>query len=198
MTGNSTKTKILNSLVQILETTPLEKVSVTDVARAAKVSRQTFYYHFPGLYEIFDWYIQKNIRYRDGVGSGINAPSPAVCVIDLCTVFEANRNLVMEFRRVFYEKFAMKVRCYILKAVHDNLVSIFPDHVDKEDLMVLVRFLGDGYVGVITRWFNADMKIDIREVFKGVFGALAIGVPADILGKAIANIDSESFSSHLS
>ena len=191
MSSGATKAKIYDALIRIMETVPLEKISVSDVAREAKVSRQTFYYHFDGMYDIFDWQVTRSLTHPDGKGSGIHAPSPSVCVIDLCEYFKANRDIVMEFRRVFYDKFAMKVRCYLFKVVYDCLIYLFPPDVNKNDLNVLVRFLGDGYVGVITRWFKADMTIDIREVFKGVYAAMSLGtsVDIDIVRKALENID---------
>ncbi len=193
MRSELTKQKIMKALMALMKTTPLDKISVSDIAKKAKVSRQTFYYHFSCMYDIFDWFMKNSIPHPNGIGTGVNAPSPSVCVVELCGVFKANREFVLEYRRVYRDDFADRIRCFIAKAVHDNLHYVFPGSVSKGDLDVLTRFVTDGFVGVITRWFKSDMQIDIKEVFRGINTALTIGVPDDVLGKVIANIPSESF-----
>ena len=189
MSSDATKNKIVKALTELIKTTPLEKVSVSDVAKKANVSRQTFYYHFTSMFDIFDWFIRTHCRHPNGANSGIHAASPAVCIIDLCELFKANREIVLEFRRVYYEEFSGKVRCYIMRAVHEVLVYVFPDNVNKDDLEALARFFTDAYVGVITRWFKADMSYDVGKTYRGIYSALEVAVGADILKKAVDNID---------
>lgn len=189
MRSDNTKQKIFNALAELMKTEPLDKITVSDIAKKAKISRQTFYYHFSTIYSIFDWFILKEIPYSgNGEGSGIYAPSPAVCVAELCTCFEKNKDIVLEFRRVFYDEYAQNVRCYLGRIIHANLEYLFPPTVDRNDLDVFTRFMIDGYTGVITRWFKSDMQIDIREVFRGIYTTLAKGVSTDPFGKAVHNI----------
>ncbi len=188
MRSDNTKQKIFNALSELMKTEPLDKITVSDIAKKAKISRQTFYYHFSTIYSIFDWFILKEIPYpEDGKGSGIYAPSPAVCVAELCTCFEKNKDIVLEFRRVYYDEYAQNVRCYLGRIIYANLEYIFPPSVDRKDLDIFTRFMIDGYTGVITRWFKSDMQVDIREVFRGMYQTLAQGVSTDPFGKAVNN-----------
>ena len=44
--ANRTKYELAASLSELLNTTPMDKITVGDIAQKANVSRQTFYYHF--------------------------------------------------------------------------------------------------------------------------------------------------------
>ena len=52
---NQTKQKLADSLRSILETKPLDKVTINDLTDACGVNRQTFYYHFHDIYDLIDW-----------------------------------------------------------------------------------------------------------------------------------------------
>ena len=50
-----TKEIILNALLQLLESNELDKITVTDLVEKCKISRQTFYYHFEDLSQLYQW-----------------------------------------------------------------------------------------------------------------------------------------------
>ena len=46
------KTLIKNSLIELLKTKPLEKVTVTDIVNNADINRGTFYAHYTDICEL--------------------------------------------------------------------------------------------------------------------------------------------------
>lgn len=56
--SNKTKQLLAQSLKELMETTPLEKISVNDIVEHAGVGRNTFYYHFQDKYDLVNWYFQ--------------------------------------------------------------------------------------------------------------------------------------------
>ena len=46
MRTTDAKDKVADALESLLSTDPVDKISVSTVANAAEISRQTFYYHF--------------------------------------------------------------------------------------------------------------------------------------------------------
>lgn len=50
-----TKETILNALLELLEDNELDKITVTDLVEKCQISRQTFYYHFEDLTQLYEW-----------------------------------------------------------------------------------------------------------------------------------------------
>ena len=52
--SNQTKRLLAQSLMDLMMTTPLEKISVNDIVDHAGVGRNTFYYHFDDIYSLIE------------------------------------------------------------------------------------------------------------------------------------------------
>ena len=59
--SNQTKRLLAQSLMDLMTTTPLEKISVNDIVDHAGVGRNTFYYHFEDKYDLVNWYFQSGV-----------------------------------------------------------------------------------------------------------------------------------------
>ena len=53
--SNQTKRLLAQSLMDLMTTTPLEKISVNDIVDHAGVGRNTFYYHFEDIPDLIHW-----------------------------------------------------------------------------------------------------------------------------------------------
>ena len=60
MKGTRTKRKLADALKDLLETRPLERVRVHHLTDRCEIHRQTFYYHFADVYQLFDWSVQED------------------------------------------------------------------------------------------------------------------------------------------
>ena len=60
--ANATKHALAGALLELLNTTTLDNITVKDIVERAQVSRQTFYYHFGDVYQLLDWAFQRAIR----------------------------------------------------------------------------------------------------------------------------------------
>jgi AcrR family transcriptional regulator len=54
-TKMDTKNKLADALEQLMETKPLDSIFVTEIARKAQVSKQTFYHHFEDKYALMEF-----------------------------------------------------------------------------------------------------------------------------------------------
>ena len=57
--GYETKEAIIGICLDLMHDTSPEDINVSDIAEAAALSRQTFYYHFHSVYDILPWIICK-------------------------------------------------------------------------------------------------------------------------------------------
>ena len=58
--GTRTKRKLADALKDLLETRPLERVRVHHLTDLCEIHRQTFYYHFADVYQLFDSSVQED------------------------------------------------------------------------------------------------------------------------------------------
>lgn len=52
---NRTKQELAQSLKTLMQTMPLERISVGDIVECAGLGRNTFYYHFQDKYDLVNW-----------------------------------------------------------------------------------------------------------------------------------------------
>ena len=53
------KDKIKDAFLEMLETTPIEKIKVKDIAEKCHISRQTFYYHYYDIFSILKYIFEQ-------------------------------------------------------------------------------------------------------------------------------------------
>ena len=54
-----TKNDLDNALRQILEHKPLDQIRIRELTTLCGIRRQSFYYHFPDVWALFDWSLQQ-------------------------------------------------------------------------------------------------------------------------------------------
>ena len=53
--AQTTKKALAASLKHLLLQKPLNKITISDIARDCGINRMTFYYHFKDIYDLVEW-----------------------------------------------------------------------------------------------------------------------------------------------
>ena len=61
-TGSRTKNDLDQALRRLLEERPLEQIRIRELTALCGIRRQSFYYHFPDVYALFDWSLEQEKR----------------------------------------------------------------------------------------------------------------------------------------
>ena len=56
---NRTKYRLDGALRQLLERKPLDQIRIRELTELCGIRRQSFYYHFPDVYALFQWSLQQ-------------------------------------------------------------------------------------------------------------------------------------------
>ena len=51
----------MRSVEALLKKSPLDSITVTAITKEAKVSRQTFYFHFDNVFDVYKWAVSFNL-----------------------------------------------------------------------------------------------------------------------------------------
>jgi AcrR family transcriptional regulator len=58
--NDRTKNALASALARAMEKKPIQKISVQELADACGIRRQTFYYHFPDVYALLEWTLERD------------------------------------------------------------------------------------------------------------------------------------------
>ncbi len=171
-----TRKAIMNSLLELLKTKSIDKVTVKDICDASEINRNTFYYNYKDIYDvlnsIFTQAIEENLRDVAEGGSFyeeyIKAASLLVQYRDVVIhVYNSkNRDIVTNYlERVTAEI----VKGYIARKSEGQNIS------DK-DLEFISYFYSYAIIGSTYKWIESGMKAD----FKHFIGKIADSIDATL------------------
>lgn len=160
-----TKRKIAAALKELMQTTPFEKITVSDISNKCEMHRQTFYYHFQDRYELLDW-----LLYNEIISKLVDNFSYETMEENFLAIFNTMYN-----DKKFYQN-AVKINMgdvysYLSKVATNQFEKIINDIIKKNNLNTLnnnhtavAEFFGFGLGGVIISWISKGMKETPEEM----------------------------------
>lgn len=169
-----TKKAIMQCFIQMLNESPMDKISVVDIAERCGINRNTFYYYYCDIYalvkELFTMEAQRI------------AEKNLTCETWQEVCLEA-LEFVRENRRAVYHLFHSNHRDlleeYLYDVTHLEMVNFVRREakgmsVREEDVNSLALFYTSAIVGLVTRWMLEGMKADVESVLNNI-GRLIAG-----------------------
>ena len=159
--SNQTKRLLAQSLMDLMTTTPLEKISVNDIVDHAGVGRNTFYYHFEDKYDLVNWYFQSGVTQflveRSAYASW-NA------------LLEAVEDYLLENKVFYCNALAYTGQNSLQEYVFEYLCSIFRQRAKEmmptatpDQCLNVGRFYAGALMGVLIPWALGGMKTRIMR-----------------------------------
>jgi len=153
----STKHALAAALKKMMETKPLDKITVKDLVELCGVNRQTFYYHFDDVYDLLNWIFEED----------------ASRTLPKTIVYEAWKQNVIQwfdylcdnfsfFLNVYNSNSRMYMMHYLYKCVK-TCIGGFADivsrgiNIDRQDYDFVIDFYTNGILGLISQWLNNGM-----------------------------------------
>ena len=157
MKRTDSKKKIAKAFEKLLKDRPLEKVTVGAVSDLAGISRQTFYYHFDNIYEVYVYIIKSSMKHYG------KKRTIFVSVTEVCQSFTKYSEMTYAFLRIGYRHQMMDtLRDSLQLVLETNMKGRFADGEVPDYIPSLARFISEGYCGTIRDWIDAGMEYDIE------------------------------------
>lgn len=173
-----TKQKLASTLIDLMQTKPIDEISVLSITSACKVNRQTFYYHFLNIYDLLTYiFLNEKIEGVNNAKSNLEALEIVLEYVSnnynlfKNTSLSAGKDLLIEFFfNIFYN-----VSIKSLNNVYLNKRLI------DEDIKFIARFLGSGYSNIITNYINSEEEdysslLKKAKDFFSKYEAVSLGV----------------------
>lgn len=175
------KERLENAFWELLSEREYNKITVTDIVRAADVNRNSFYYHFSGLPELADSAILHAVE---------NTPMPGVPGRDFDPDVEWRKHVTALLRDP--EQRQRLDRLALLAGPHSSpelvsslkefgrltMISVLGLDADNLDLKtdLMLDFTVGGMLAVLQRWPKLHEKLPLDTVFNEDVAVLAAGM----------------------
>ena len=169
-----TKKAIMQCFIQMLNESPMDKISVVDIAERCGINRNTFYYYYCDIYAL--------VKELFTIEAQRIAEKELSCATWQEVCLEA-LEFVRENRRAVYHLFHSNHRDlleeYLYDVAHLEMVNFVRREaegmpVKEEDINSLALFYTSALVGLVTRWMLEGMKADVESILENI-GRLITG-----------------------
>lgn len=169
-----TKKAIMQCFIQMLNESPMDKISVVDIAERCGINRNTFYYYYCDIYAL--------VKELFTIEAQHIAEKELSCATWQEVCLEA-LEFVRENRRAVYHLFHSNHRDlleeYLYDVAHLEMVNFVRREaegmpVKEEDINSLALFYTSALVGLVTRWMLEGMKADVESILDNI-GRLITG-----------------------
>ena len=171
-----TKKAIMLSLLELLKTKSIDKVTVKDICDECEINRNTFYYYYKDIYDvlnsIFMQEIEENLRDVAKDGSFYEKYSKAASLLAqykdvVIHVYNSkNRDIITNY----LEKMTAEVlKSYIARKSEGQNIS-------EKDLEFMSYFYGYAIIGSTYKWIESGMQAD----FEHFIGKIAESIDATL------------------
>ncbi len=174
-----TKLMLLQALTKLLQTKPIQEITVTQLCQESNINRTTFYLHYQDAYDMLDKIQQEfydnlmehmqNIAF-DGNATGMEIPQFLVEILkylrehaDICSIVVGDNG---------DDSFIMRLM-NIARAKSMSEYSQMYQMASAEDIEVFYTYVSYGCLGVLKNWFATNMAQPPEEL-ASVMGRLII------------------------
>ena len=159
--AQTTKKRIMEGFLQLLEQRPLDKISVVDVADHCGINRNTFYYHFADIPTLLQEIITEEAE-------SIIENYPTLDSIEQCLEVALqfaikNKRAVLHIynsvSRHVYEQYLMQVCDYVITTYCNTLFS--DKKLSDADKTLIISLYKCTCFGIVIDWMANGMRADI-------------------------------------
>lgn len=153
-----TKHAIANAFIELLQSQPIEKITVKTIAETCGINRQTFYYHFADIYELMEWALDSELK-KFIEENGLVHSDWQKLLHQLFRFLRSRRRVLLNAynaqNRLYYELFIMR---FITPAIRTHLLT-FPEAeaVSSEKLDFLTKVYSRILMNFALDWLDEGM-----------------------------------------
>lgn len=160
-----TKLLIRDAFLDLLERTPLDKITVKQICEAADVNRSTFYAHYEDTHQLLRE-IENDVLEQVPVAENIPAIYTETTYLDMLQQF-------FKYIRKNEHTFRLLMMSTQGNSFSEKLIkSVFEKYSDREILNDTLRFKYayifsiNGVIGLVKEWISTGFPIDDRDMAK--------------------------------
>lgn len=155
-----TKHALERSLKKQLLQKPLNKITISDIAKDCGINRMTFYYHFKDIYDLVEWSCEEDARKAlDGKKTYDTWQE------GFYQIFQAVRENKPFIMNVYHSVSREQVEQYLYAVTYALIIGVVEEKAEgmsirQEDKEFIAHFYKYAFVGLMLDWIRGDMRGD--------------------------------------
>ncbi len=176
-----TQKAIQNSFTKLLDSKPIDRITIKDITSDCGISRNTFYYHYADLPALVEEMLMDNSEKMIKAYPSIDSLEECVNVAAQFVLQNkrAAGHIYNSSHRYIYERCLMKV-CREVVAEY-FAVAIPQDAFNNEERELLIEYYKCVSFGIIADWCDKGMKDDYTASFKKLLDLRRKMLPSDFI-----------------
>lgn len=172
-----TKHALERSLKKLLLQKPLNKITISDIAKDCGINRMTFYYHFKDIYDLVEWSCEEDARKAlDGKKTYDTWQE------GFYQIFQAVRENKPFIMNVYHSVSREQVEQYLYAVTYALIIGVVEEKAEgmsirQEDKEFIAHFYKYAFVGLMLDWIRGDMRGDpnviIGQLSRVIHGNIA-------------------------
>ena len=162
--SQTTKRALAQSLKKLLQTKPLSKITISDIAEDCGVSRMTFYYHFADIYDLVEWTCQEDASVALAGNKTYNTWQQGF--LNIFNLVLENKTFVLN---VYHSISREHLERYLYQLTYELLIGVVEEKavglsVSDHDKAFIADFYKYAFVGLMLNWIREGMKEDPKAI----------------------------------
>ena len=174
-----TKMVLKESFIKLLEKKEISQITIKEICEDADINRATFYAHYSDQYDLMHK-IEEELL--ENVSSYLTDYMQSKPGVDFVGMIEKILEYIKEndglCKLLLGERGDLDFQKRIMMFVYDKNINqlITNDAIPKEDADYIYSFTITGYVGMIQKWLEGDMKKTARSIAE-MLVKITTGIP---------------------
>ena len=174
-----TKQELSAALKKMMETRPLNRITVRELVEACGVNRKTFYYHFEDIYALLKWTLEQEAMSHFEKYDLVNENDSAVeFVMDYISEnLSMLQNIVRSIGRSELGRFFFKDIYQPVYQLVDEVEKLRGLHVDEGYKAFLSKFLTEAIAGVLLDCIEREALDSRQKLSRYITDTLTSAIP---------------------
>lgn len=157
-----TRKAIIQTFREMLEKTPLDKITVTNIIERCGINRNTFYYYFRDIYDLLESFFKEELE--KVIEDNANE-SWQNMLKDVMKMLKENKQIVYH---IFNSLNREQLERYVFDSTNKQMYELVKKEADglnvtDEDIRYIAEFYQYAFIGFFLKYLWSDMKPDVNE-----------------------------------
>lgn len=161
-----TKLALADALKTLLQTKPLDKITVKELVEVCQINRQTFYYHFQDIYDLLGWIYSTEAL--SAIASNKTYGTWQQGLLIILEYVQDNKALCQStyrsLAREHLERYLHHVLFQLLGDVVDEVAGDAPLPEDKRNF--IIQFYSYAFAGVLLEWIKTGITTPCTSILE--------------------------------
>jgi probable dihydroxyacetone kinase regulator len=163
-----TKQALAQSLKNLMDTTPLAKITVNNIVKVCHLNRRTFYYHFQDIYALLEWIFKNEVA--NVMAENKTYKTWQEGFLRIFYYLSENRKMVLNTYNSIGRD---QLESYLYSAVYNLVLNVVDEitegtEVSEKGKEFVVNFYKVALVGLLLEWIRKNMTENPEQIIENL------------------------------